>query len=120
MKEAWGQLCKKKIEEIGDLLVNFFDDSNILHRFSVNHVEPFGYRTMPIILDYKLFVYIERTEKESGRHEQFREVFLGAYFNSGPRKLISFGQEYFDATYQTLIRVVGSTHKSVNSDMWHI
>lgn len=112
MKDRWEELCKKKVNEISDTLVRAFDDGEVSHRFSVNRIEPFGYATMPITIDYTLFADIERTDRKSGNHETFRDVSLGAYFNSGPRKLIPFGERYFDSTYCVLIEIVGSEFKS--------
>lgn len=112
MKDRWEELCKKKVEEISDTLERTFDDGEVTHRFSVNRVEPFGYATMPVTIDYTLFIDLERTNNSSGDSNEFRRVSLGSYFNSGPRELISFGEKYFGEVYPAIIEIVGSEFKS--------
>ena len=110
--DNWKELVNGDVKELSDYLAKTFQDDSTVHKFSINHADPFGYRSMPIIIDYTLFVNIERTNKESGQVETFRDVSLGSYFNSGPRKLVAFGEQYFDATYKPLIEIVGKQFKS--------
>jgi len=110
--DKWKELVDGDVKELSDYLVKTFQDDSTVHRFSINHVDPFGYRTMPITIDYTLFVDIEKTNRESGRVETFRDVSLGSYCNSGPRRLIAFGEQYFDTTYKSLIEIVGKQFKS--------
>ena len=109
--DKWKELVNGDVKELSDYLAKTFQDDSTVHRFSINHVDPFGYRTMPIIIDYTLFVDIEKTNREFGRVETFRDVSLGSYYNSGPRRLIAFGEQYFDATYKQLIDIVGKSYK---------
>lgn len=109
--DKWKELVNEDVKELSDCLVETFQDDSTVHRFSVNHVDPFGYRTMPITIDYTLFVDIERTNRESGKVDTFRDVSLGSYCNSGPRRLVDFGEQYFDATHKQLIDIVGKSYK---------
>ena len=116
MEDKWKELVNEDVKELSDYLVRTFQDESTVHRFSINQVDPFGYRTMPITIDYTLFVNIERTDRESGQMERFRDVSLGSYCNSGPRRLIDFGEQYFDATYNRLIEIVGKKFKNEQID----
>ena len=110
--DKWKELVNEDVKELSDYLVETFQDDSTIHRFSINHVDPFGYETLPITIDYTLFVNIEKTNRESGQVETFREVSLGSYCNSGPRRLVVFGEQYFDATYKRLIDIVGESYKT--------
>lgn len=112
MKKTWEEGVNDDVQEISDHLVLDFQNETTLHRFSVNHVDPFGYATMPIIIDYTLFVDIEKIDKGSKKVKRFEDISLGAYFNSGPRKLIPFGEKYFDQTYDRIINIVAEQHKN--------
>ena len=125
MENTWEKLIDKKIKELGDYLVRTFQDVSTVHRFGINHVNPFMYRTIPFTVDYRLSVDIERTNRESGQVEKFREVSLGSYCNSGPRKLIDFGEQYFDSTYDELIEIVMESRQesiddSYSKTLWHL
>ncbi len=109
--DKWKELLDEDVKERSDYLVEYFQDDSTVHRFSINHVDPFGYRTMPITIDYTLFVDIERTDRQSGKVDAFRDVSLGSYCNSGPRRLVTFGKQYFDATYKKLIDIVGKSYE---------
>jgi len=110
--DKWKELVNEDVTELSDYLVKAFQDDSTVHRFSIKHVDPFGYRTMPITIDYTLFVDIERTDRKSGKVDTFRDVSLGSYCNSGPRRLVDFGEQYFDTVYKPLIEIVGKQFKS--------
>jgi len=125
MENTWEKLIDKKIKELSDYLVRTFKDESTVHRFSINQVNPFMYRTIPFTVDYRLFIDIERTNRESSKMERFREVSLGSYCNSGPRKLIDFGEQYFDSTYNELIKIVMESRQesiddSYSKTLWNL
>src|SRR3989338_6453402 len=81
------------------------------YHFTINHLEAFGYRTIPVIIDYRLFVDIVRSDGEE--EKSFPNILLGAYFDSKPRKSIPFGEAFFNETHHALIEIVASIYEKI-------
>lgn len=110
---TWESIVNNKVQEISDTLIKGYIDDRTIYRFKINRVEPFGYYTVPLTADYKLYVDLERIDIPSGKATEIKEVYLGSCFDSGLRELIPFGERYYTDTFQSLYEKVCSVHLTI-------
>ncbi|MBI3622948.1 hypothetical protein HY212_02610 [Candidatus Pacearchaeota archaeon] len=103
----WRELCGQRISEIDYFLTLTYNDGTKRFTFKVNHVEPVAYMTTPVLLDYGLYVNIEINDANNqAENRGLQKIYLGSSLDESPRKIVPFGQRYFEETEGTLNNII--------------
>ena len=110
---GWKDLARKAVNERKKEFVRSYEENSIVYTFNVNHIEPFGYATIPILLDYTLVVDIEKINKRKNAVETLEHISLGASFkDSHLREEIPFGEEYRKEIDKDLYSIIKAAYTS--------